>query len=266
LNVISQNAKLFSHNLANHIFGQTNLQDLTLINRSMPPKDQAKRLYLQIAERLAQLIKSGEMSPLARLPAERELASKFDVSRQTIREALIALEVSGLVEIKPGSGVYVIKSASIKSSLISEDAPGPLEIMEARLLVEGEAASLAAERISNEELLKLKVYLRQMENLVEDKNTTEAEKVDRRFHQLIADAARNSAISTMIDWLWELRDSSEISRVFSQKVRQLGAQPNIQAHRDIYEQLSRRDGQGAKRTMQLHLSKVADDFILLIGD
>lgn len=266
MNVFGQQAKLVKPNLTNSIFGQTNLQDLNLVNPSLEPNNQAKRLYLQIAEQLAQLITSGEMSPAARLPAERDLAAKYDVSRQTIREALIALEVSGLVEIKPGSGVYVIKSASIKSSLLTEDAPGPLEILEARLLVEGQAAGLAAERMSNEELLKLKVYLRQMETLVAEKNATEAEKVDRKFHQLIADSARNSAISSMINWLWELRDSSEISRVFAQKIRNLGTQPNIQAHRDIYEQISRHDGQGARRTMQDHLSKVADDFILIIGE
>jgi GntR family transcriptional repressor for pyruvate dehydrogenase complex len=225
-----------------------------------------KRLYLQIAEQLANLINTGEINPNERLPAERELAAKFDVSRQTVREALIALEVSGVVDIKPGSGVYVLKSASIKSSLMSEDAPGPLEIMEARLVVEGEAAALAAQRISNEELLKLKVYLRQMERLVEDKHTAEAEQVDRKFHQLIAEATRNSAICTMIDWLWELRNSSEISRVFAQKVRQLGTKPNIQAHTDICEQLSRRDADGAKKAMQAHLSQVADAFVLLIGD
>jgi GntR family transcriptional repressor for pyruvate dehydrogenase complex len=263
---VVQNAKLVKPNLSNLIFGLSNLQDLTKINPSTETNSLAKRLYLQIAEQLALLITEGEIAPLARLPAERELAGKFEVSRQTIREALIALEVSGLVEIKPGSGVYVIKSASIKSSLISEDAPGPLEIMEARLLVEGEAAGLAAERISNEELLKLKVYLRQMETLVTDKHTAEAEKIDRKFHQLIAEAARNSAISTMIDWLWELRDSSEISRVFAQKIRGLGAAPNIQAHSDIYEQLSRRNAAGAKQAMQTHLSQVAEAFVLLIGD
>lgn len=242
------------------------MQDSAIKNPDPNTDVSNKRLYLQIAEQLADLINRGQIPPSERLPAERDLAAKFDVSRQTVREALIALEVSGLVEIKPGSGVYVLKSAAIKSSLISEDAPGPLEIMEARLVVEGEAAFLAAERISNEELLKLKVYLRQMERLVEDKHTAEAELVDRKFHQLIAEATRNSAICTMIDWLWELRNSSEISRVFAKKVRELGAKPNIQAHFDICEQLSRRDGVGAKKAMQAHLSQVADAFVSLIGD
>jgi len=241
------------------------LQD-SIISIPQSANTSSKRLYLQIAEQLANLINIGEISPTDRLPAERELATTFNVSRQTVREALIALEVSGLVEIKPGSGVYVLKSASIKSSLINEDAPGPLEIMEARIVVEGEAASIAAERISNEELQTLKAYLGQMERLVEDQHTAEAEIVDRKFHQLIAEATRNSAICTMIDWLWELRNSSEISRVFAQKVRQLGTKPNIQAHTDICEQLSRRDSVGAKKAMQAHLSQVADAFVILIGE
>ena len=241
------------------------MQD-SIISIPQSANSSTKRLYLQIAEQLANLINIGDISPADRLPAERELATKFNVSRQTVREALIALEVSGLVEIKPGSGVYVLKSASIKNSLINEDAPGPLEIMEARIVVEGEAASIAAERISDEELQILKSYIEQMECLVKDQHTAEAELIDRKFHQLIAEATRNSAICTMINWLWELRDSSEISRVFAQKVRQLGTKPNIQAHTDIYQQLSEHDSVGAKKAMQDHLSQVADAFVVLIGE
>jgi GntR family transcriptional repressor for pyruvate dehydrogenase complex len=227
---------------------------------------QSQRLYLLIADKLAQNIASGELNPGDRLPAERDLAQLYDVSRQTVREALIALEVSGLVEIKPGSGVYVLKSAALKSSILNDDAPGPLEIMEARLLVEGDAAALAAERISNEELLKLKAYLNQMTALVAAQKTSEAEAFDGKFHQLIASATRNSALQSMVEWLWTLRESSEISRLFAEKIRRQVAGPNIQAHEKIYQCLSRRDAAGARAAMQEHIAQVTEAYILLIAD
>jgi DNA-binding FadR family transcriptional regulator len=224
------------------------------------------RLYLLIADKLAQNIAKGELNPGDRLPAERDLAQQYDVSRQTVREALIALEVSGLVEIKPGSGVYVLKSAALKSSILADDAPGPLEIMEARLLVESDAAALAAERISNEELLKLKAYLNQMTALVAAQKTSEAEAFDGKFHQLIASATRNSALQSMVEWLWTLRESSEISRAFTEKVRRQMAGPNIQAHEKIYQCLSRRDAAGAREAMQEHIAQVTEAYILLVSD
>jgi GntR family transcriptional repressor for pyruvate dehydrogenase complex len=235
-------------------------------NTSSVPQQNTTRLYLQIANNLAQLIKDEKLLVGTRLPAERELSSKFDVSRQTIREALIALEISGLVEIKAGSGVYVIKSDKIKSSLIKEDAPGPLEIMEARNVLESQATELAANRISNEELLQLRSFLEQIDTLLRQNRYDEAESFDRKFHLLIAQSSRNSAISTMIEWLWELRDSSEVSRVFAKKIRNHGVNSNSKAHYNILENLSRRDGKGASLAMKMHLDEVANAYIMLVSD
>lgn len=242
---------------------------LPLINTQPTPRQvqtSNSRLYLQIADKLAQQINSGGLKPGMRLPAERDLAQQYDVSRQTVREALIALEVSGLVDIRPGSGVYVVQEASLKSSILAENAPGPLEIMEARLLLEGDAAALAAERISNEELLKLKAYLNQMISLVQQQRSAEAETFDGKFHQLIASATRNSALQSMIEWLWALRESSELSQLFAEKIRRQVAGPNIEAHEKIYLCLSRRDAAGAKAAMQSHIAQVTEAYVLLIGE
>lgn len=230
----------------------------------------SSRLYLQIANKLAIQINTGEFSPGSRLPAERDLAQNYEVSRQTVREALIALEVSGLVEIRAGSGVYVQKHAKtehrLKNSILADNAPGPLEIMETRLLIEGDAAALAAERISNEELLTLKAYLEQMTLLVSMQKSSEAEAFDRKFHQLIASATRNSAMQSIIEWLWQLRESSELSRLFTKKIQQKVAVPNIAAHEKVYQSLSRRDAAGAKAAMQAHINEVTEAYLLLITD
>lgn len=236
------------------------------INAQLLTSENTTRLYLQIADKLAKLIDSENVEPGNRLPAERELSAKFDVSRQTIREALIALEISGLVEIKPGSGVYVLKSDKIKRSLITEDAPGPLEIMEARSIVESEATELAATRISNEELLQLKSFLTKIDSLLVDKHYDEVEKFDRKFHLLIAESSRNSAIYAMVEWLWNLRDSSEVSRVFARKIRSYGVKSNSKAHYKILDMLTQRDTLAAKTAMKEHLEEVSNAYITLISD
>ncbi len=242
------------------------MQQVSPKNLQVGTQISGQRLYLQVADSLAQLIVSNNLGPGDRLSPERELAQEYEVSRQTVREALIALEVSGLVEIRPGSGVYVLKRESLKTSLVMEDAPGPLEIMEARMLFEGEAASLAAQRISNEELLKLKAYLKQMEEMVAQDKIKEAEEFDGKFHQVIAQATRNSAIVTTVEWLWSLRESSEISRVFNDKIRQQGSNPNIEAHKHILESLTRYDSEAAKKAMQSHLAEVSEAYVLFVSN
>jgi len=247
----------------------TKPQQSPVISNGEKPVATSSRLYLQLADKLAYRINQQEFSPGSRLPAERDLAQFYDVSRQTLREALIALEVSGLVEIRPGSGVYVQKAAEktggLKRSIVLENAPGPLEIMEARLMLEGDAAALAAERISNEELLKLKAYLQQMTLLV-TQQSPDAEIFDGKFHQLIASATRNSALQSMIEWLWQLRESSELSRLFAEKIQRQVAGPNIAAHEKIFQAISRRDAAGAKAAMQAHISEVTQAYLLLITD
>ena len=91
-----------------------------------------QRLYLQVAQQLQDLVSAGKFAVGTRLPAERDLAAQFGVSRPTIREAMIALEIAGLVEVRSGSGVYV-QAVNVKPSKLNMgEAPGPFEILEAR--------------------------------------------------------------------------------------------------------------------------------------
>ena len=119
-----------------------------------------RRLFWRIVDKVEALINQGEFSAGSRLPPERELADMFDVSRPTIREAIIALEVRGRVEVKTGSGVYVIEQqeTSVKTKEISA-----FELTQARALIEGEIAALAAQSITDEELAQLKQTLIAME-------------------------------------------------------------------------------------------------------
>jgi GntR family transcriptional repressor for pyruvate dehydrogenase complex len=219
----------------------------------------SQRLYLQVADQLVALIRSGRLVAGDRLPAERDLAERFGVSRPTIREAMIALEIAGLVDIRSGSGVYVLDQPFQAAPVAADQGPGPFEILEARRLFEGEACALAAERVTNEQIEQLKQLLRDMER--ENQQQDAHEEADRQFHCLIAEAAGNSAISATVSWLWRLRNESEISQRFHQRVREEGIKPIIEDHQRIVSALEDRDPARSRRAMAAHLQRVIDNLL-----
>ena len=222
-----------------------------------------KRLYLQVAEQLSTLIQSGELKAGDRLPSERDLAGRFSVSRPTIREAIITLEVMGLVDVRPGSGVYVGETGS-KKLMLTEDLPGPFEILEARKVLESEIASIAAARITNDQLARLKVLLRKLDE--PSRSIKDSEKVDQQFHTVIAEATGNSALVSTVKWLWDLRSQSEISVMLHGHARETGSRPAVDEHRAILAALMQRDAPAAKKAMERHLRRVIEDLTELSLD
>ncbi len=207
----------------------------------------SKRLFWGIVELIEASINSGEYSAGSRLPPERELASKFHVSRPTIREAIIALEVRGRVEVKTSSGVYVLASPNSKQSLQKINA---FEVTQARALVEGEVAALASTTISNEELTELNQTLIDME---EGKNM---EAADKTFHKIIANATRNEAMINLVENLWSLRTSSiEVIKDYD-RVCSKDNQKTIAEHKAIYKALTLRDATKARTAMHEHFNRL----------
>ncbi|QFU75950.1 FadR family transcriptional regulator [Halioglobus maricola] len=218
-----------------------------------------QRLYLQVARQLEELIASGTFTPGKRLPAERELAAQFEVSRPTIREAMIALELAGHVEVRSGSGVYVLETTKSHDTLGLGEAPGPFEILEARRLIEAEACALAAQRITPGEIATLNSLLVQMED---DSVAVEAaELIDFEFHRTIANACGNSALTASIEWLWQLRKESEISTHFHRRVREEGSRPIVADHQRIVDALRSQDASAARDAMHGHLQRVIDNLM-----
>jgi len=158
-----------------------------------------KRLYESVADRLSKDIFDRTYDVGDRLPSERDLAASFNVSRQTIREAMIALEVDGLIQVIKGSGNYV-KSLKRKGGIAAPMDVGPFELLEARARVEGEAAAMAALHISDEQIALLKTLLAEME-AENARDVVMSEDADRRFHLTIAQASQNSAMLYMVEEL-----------------------------------------------------------------
>ncbi|SEA41607.1 FadR/GntR family transcriptional regulator [Microbulbifer marinus] len=217
---------------------------------------QRARLYQQVAEQLAAAIAAGDYPPGTRLPAERKLAERFEVSRPTIREAIIALEIAGCVEVKGGSGVYVADAGNFAATATDID---PFEILQARIMFEGEAAGLAARRMSEEEIAELEQMLEEM--IAEYAADTEAEAMDQKFHVLIARGTHNDAVISVCEHLWQLHNSSSISARVLEKVRQAGSKWRIDEHRKILAAIKKRDADGARNAMRGHLQRMVQQLL-----
>lgn len=209
------------------------------------------RLYVKVAAQLSKLVADGVIEPGNRLPSERELAEKLNVSRPTIREAMIALELSGIVEIRTGSGIYVTEKKPFMAT--KDQGIGPFEILEIRAILESEACFMAAQHITDEEIQQLKDAIVEMEE--EEKRPDNSEKADWKFHKIIAVATQNSAMSSIIDWLWQLRNQSNLSSAFAARLREEGVHPSIQDHKDIVAALEKRNAKKAKAAMIKHIER-----------
>jgi len=217
------------------------------------------RLYEGIARKLAAGIASGEFKIGQRLPSERELAQTFSVSRPTIREAIIALELDRLVDVRIGSGVYVANKAPPGGKAGVTDI-GPFELLEARRGIESEACALAAMRIDDAQLAKLAELVGEMRSENEH-DVVQSEDADRRFHELIASATQNSAMIAAVQMLWDARARSPQYRSLTTKVRASGVKPRVDEHTRILEVLHRRDPEAARIAMRDHINRVIDELL-----
>src|ERR1700693_1092703 len=164
-----------------------------------------RRLYRQIADQIRALIRSSEFAAGARLPPERDLARQLGVSRPSVREALIALEVEGLVEVKIGSGIYVLEPRGDgESGTPVQAAMGPFELLRARWIIEGECAALSAKVAKRPQIAAIEEALQQMESVANDEKRQPLAG-DRLFHLRIAEATGNGALVAVVKMLWEER-------------------------------------------------------------
>ena len=218
-----------------------------------------RKLYQQVAGSVSAGIAEGRYPIGTRLPSERDLAEEFGVSRPTVREAMIALEIRGLVEARPGSGIYVTEATPTPGPAPELDI-GAFELTEARRLFESEACALAASAISDEELGQLDSIVADMigENTMA---SSIGEQADRRFHMTIAKATRNAAIVMVVENLWDLRWRSPLCAAMLERARQVGVRPLIEDHEVILNALKARDPRAAREAMRAHLSRVIDGLL-----
>lgn len=222
------------------------------------PQYPSNRLYAIIAAKLAGDLRDGRYQVGTKLPSERELAALHDVSRPVIREAMIALEVRGLVEVRVGSGVHVRALPDQDETLSCQVTA--IEITEARLLIEAEAAALAATQITPDELAVLDNLVERI--AAENRAPHVAEKADRAFHLAIAGASRNNALREAVERLWQLRRISPEAALLHEMARTHDVDALVDEHAAIVQALRQRDPAAARAAMRAHLLQVLESLVV----
>ena len=217
-----------------------------------------RRLYRQIADQIRGLIKSGEFPAGSRLPPERDLARQLGVSRPSVREALIALEVEGMVEVRIGSGIYVLAGTAPLPVNGPDAAAGPFELLRARYVIESECAALAAKSARKAHVHALEEALAEMDrDIGEGRQPLPA---DRLFHLRIAEATGNGALVAVVKMLWEER-MGPLYKQLEHHYDEPGLwHAAIAEHRGVLKAIVAHDGVAARTMMQRHLNQAYKRF------
>ncbi len=227
-----------------------------------------RRLYRQIADQIANLIEAGEYTQGMRLPAERTLAEQFQVSRPSVREALIALEVEGWVDIRGGTGVFVQgkpsrtahdNSSTNATSAVTVQAVGPLELLDARDIVEPDITALAAKHATSGTIAVLSRILGDMVCC----SSTDPMHMqhDHRFHMTLAEATGNSALIQVMETIWSMRLAPLYVQLQDHFHNEAVWQQAILEHREILEAVKNRDVKAARTAMRRHVNNAKKRYI-----
>lgn len=209
----------------------------------------------QTLEQLKHYIVSGELGPEGRLPSERALSDALGVGRYSVREALKILEAVGLLETRPGDGTYLARKTGeqfgrILGMGLAAWGGAIIEILDAREIIEVEAARAAAERATDQDLTLMRRELQRMEDGADELDIPKYLAGDMEFHRRVAQASQNAIIwqfvSNLTDLLEEVLQETRFDEMPAQA--EGGA-----SHLDIYDAVARRDCQAAATAMRRHI-------------
>jgi GntR family transcriptional repressor for pyruvate dehydrogenase complex len=214
-------------------------------------------LYREVFDRLRELVENEELAPGDRLPAERELAVRLGVSRNSLRPALAALEALGVIEIRHGSGAFLKRTtltavaSSFAEVLLEHNAQLPAA-MEARMAIERFAVGLAAGRRTDADMDRIQAAIDEM--AIEIADGHDGQDGDRAFHRAVAAAAHNPVLLKLMKNL-----ERDIARIREESLAQRGRpKRSLAAHRRILAAIRDGDPRAAVAEMDAHLAEVAD--------
>jgi GntR family transcriptional regulator, transcriptional repressor for pyruvate dehydrogenase complex len=227
---------------------------------------QSSRLYEQIVKQIEESILKGALKAGDQLPAERELAQQFGVSRTAVREAVKTLREKGLVESYSGRGTFITNGTSqaIKQSLdfmmrIGQQ-DGLAQLAEVRQILEPEIAALAASRVQEQHLAMMREAVAVMDEALRDPDAYIEADLD--FHLALAEAAENPIILSLIDSIVGLLREQRL-RIFYVDG---GPERGQYHHKLILEAVERRDADRARDAMRAHLQQVREDSRVLSSE
>lgn len=221
---------------------------------------ETKRLYSQIAAQITELIEAGEFIVGERLPAERDLSARLGVSRSSLREALIALEIEGTVEVRSGSGIFVRQRGASAAAAAPAPQPAatarmhavsPFDVIRARAYLEPEIAVQAVRHASDAQIETVLGWLDKLRgSKVGDPQLNE---YDRQFHLSLAEASGNSAYVVLLDQLWIHRTTPLYMTLEQHFFSAPWWAESMEEHEEIYAALNERDVRRISLAMGLHM-------------
>jgi GntR family transcriptional repressor for pyruvate dehydrogenase complex len=228
-------------------------------------KIETKKMYMKIVEQIRDLIKEDKLKPGDKLPPEQVLAKQFGTSRPSVREALSALEILGIIDsrgvrgnfIKNNNSASVLYEQSI-AELQSEESP--FELLEARKTIETEIASLAAKKANSSDIKELAALLQKMEDITDD--VSKMMVVDREYHLNIASATHNNFLYSVMFTMNQLLEE-KLWTTMKERIYKLPgySKKYINDHTLIFEAIKNKNSEQAKEKMLLHLSGIEKDML-----
>ena len=224
---------------------------------------ETEKIYLKAVEQIVQLIREGRFKPGDKLPPERTVAEQMGISRPTVREAVAALEVIGVLEIKTGQGTFVTSAdfEGLRSKAYSTflDERSPYEIMEVRKAIESYAAALAAERGTPEQIAEIGQAVQAISDTATE-NQEWNEVADRQFHEALGKASGNGVLADVCNILLDMCQQKVLARL-----KELGRhvpgslEKNVEEHSQIYEAIRARDPKAAQNLVWQHFENAEHD-------
>lgn len=220
------------------------------------------RLYEVIVEQLCAYIADNEMMPGEKLPAERDLATKLSVSRASLSQALVALEVQGVLSVRHGDGAILVRRPTEERAIraLREHADRIPDVIEAREALEVKLAGLAAARRTDAEMAAIDAAIATMEAEVEAGERGVVG--DEMFHEAITAAAHSSLLAKLMHEISGLIRETRIESL-SQENR---PRASLEGHRKIADAVRKQDPREASRAMAEHIRLVSDVALLRDGD
>ncbi|RQR32756.1 FadR family transcriptional regulator [Burkholderia sp. Bp9143] len=210
-----------------------------------------RRLYQRIADQIRSLIEDGRFADGERLPPERDLAQQLGVSRPSVREALIALEIEGIVEVRMGSGVFVCPPAKASNAPATPLGENPIELTNARAALEGSVVELACARATPELLEPVRRAVEAMRSAIAEGRSPLQH--DREFHVAIASMTGNSVLVRLVGELFDGRHSPISSRVSARAESKQTWAKAFDEHESILHALENGEVLMAQAAMRTHL-------------
>ena len=229
---------------------KTNMNQISRVSRP--------RLYEQLVEQLMDFIEKAELGPGDTLPAERELAERLGVSRATLAQALVALEVLGVIDVQHGTGAVLLYRPNVPSVIkgLREHRSRLPEIVEARSTLEVKLAELAAARRSEEDMEAIDAALQAMADEVE--SGAKGARGDELFHQAVTAAAHSAVLAQLMTFI--------AGMILETRLESLGQpgrpEQSLASHRKIADSIRAKDPQAAAKAMQEHIDLVSDVALL----